>query len=117
RFNLETAVQWIVTGEVIWHTTFEATQNLSGTCCSEIGSDSGSLVVKPGIPWDNASTLGTLDSSGTTNLYIEDSTFSYVGQAPDMDDNARVVVRHTSFIGSSGLTHGPTSTYGGRQFE
>ena len=54
--------------------------------------------------------------NGTLNTYIEDSVFSYVGQAPDVDDSGRIVIRHfLQFIGSSGLTHGTTSTYGGRQ--
>lgn len=117
NFQLQQAVQWNVTGGVIWNTTFESTQNLSGACGSQVGSDSGCLVVKPTKNWDDASTLGALDTTGTNNLYIEDSVFSNVGQCPDMDDNARVVVRHSQIIGSSGLTHGPTSTYGGRQFE
>jgi hypothetical protein len=61
--------------------------------------------------------MGTLDVTGTQNTYIEDSVFNNVGQAPDVDDNGRVVIRHSQFIGSSGLTHGTTSTYGGRQVE
>lgn len=117
NFQLAHAVQWFVTGGVIWNTTFESTDNLGGACGTQVGSDSGSIVVKPNISWDANSTLGTLDTNGTQNLYIEDSIFSNVGQAPDMDDNARVVLRHDQIIGSSGLTHGATSTFGGRQFE
>jgi hypothetical protein len=117
NFQLGHAVQWDVTGGVIWNTTFESTQDISGSCGQQVGSDSGSLVVKPNINWDNASTMGTLDTNGTQNLYIEDSTFSYVGQMPDVDDNGRVVMRHVQIINSSGLTHGTTSTYGGRHVE
>jgi hypothetical protein len=118
NFQLKHAVQWLVNGGVIWNTTFESTNNLSGACGSQIGSDSGSLLIKSNIPWDDASTMGTLDANGDKNVYIEDSTFSYVGQAPDMDDNARVVLRHDTFSNISGmLTHGPTSAYGGRQVE
>ena len=40
--------------------------------------------------------MGTLDSTGTQNTYIEDSVFNNVGQAPDVDDNGRVVLRHSS---------------------
>jgi hypothetical protein len=61
--------------------------------------------------------MGMLDVNGDQNLYIEDSTFRYVGQIPDVDTNGRVVIRHTQIIGSSGLTHGPTSGVGGRQVE
>ena len=113
NFQLTRAVQWFVTGGVIWNTTFISTYNLSGACGSQVGSDSGSLGVKSNLSWDYPSTMGTLDD-GTHNLYIEDSTFSNVGQIPDADDNSRVVLRHTQIIGSSGLIHGATSTYGGR---
>jgi len=118
NFQLQHAVDWHVTGGVIWNTTFESTYNLNGTCGQQVGSDSGSLSVKSNKNWDDASTMGTLDTNGDQNLYIEDSTFNYVGQAPDMDDNARVAIRHTTFINTSGaLIHGPTSTYGGRSVE
>ena len=118
NFQLQHAVHWHVTGGVIWNTTFESTNNLSGECGGAmVGSDSGSLVVKSNKPWTDASTMGTLDTNGDQNLYIEDSTFSNVGQIPDVDDNGRVVIRHTSIIGSSGLTHGTTGPYGGRHVE
>jgi hypothetical protein len=117
NFQLDRAVKWEVTGGVIWNTTFESTENLSGECGTQVGSDSGSLLVRGGPPWDTDSTLGTLDTTGEMNVYIEDSVFSYVGQAPDVDSDGRVVIRHCRFIGSSGTTHGPTSTTGGRQFE
>jgi hypothetical protein len=118
NFQLQHAVQWFATGGVIWNANFFSTQNLNGSCGQQIGSDSGSIVVKSyGIPWDSPSTTGTLDANGTLNTYIEDSVFSYVGQAPDVDDSGRIVIRHSQFIGSSGLTHGTTSTYGGRQVE
>ena len=117
NFGLAHAVEWKLTGGVIWNTTFESTDNLGGACGDDVGSDSGSLLVKSSIDWDAASTLGTLDTNGDKNLYIEDSTFSYVLQAPDVDDNGRVVIRHNQFIASGGLTHGTTSVFGGRQVE
>jgi len=118
NFVLAHAVQWLVQGGVIWNTTFASTDNLSGACGSQVGSDSGSIVVKSSLPWDTPSTMGTLDTTGTNNLYIEDSTFSYVGQIPDVDDNGRVVLRHDQYTNTSGgLTHGTSSTFGGRQVE
>jgi hypothetical protein len=111
NFQLQHAVMWTVTGGVIWNTTFESTDT------KYPGSDSGCLLVKSNIPWDSPSTMGTLDTNGDKNLYIEDSTFHNVGQCPDVDDNGRVVIRHSKIIGSSGLTHGPSSATGGRQVE
>jgi hypothetical protein len=117
NFQLKHAVQWFVTGGVIWNTTFESTNNLSGACGTQVGSDSGSLVVKPKISWDAASTMGTLDTNCDKNLYIEDSVLSNVGQMPDVDDGGRVVLRHNQIISAAGLTHGTTSSYGGRHVE
>ena len=113
NFQLLQAVRWLVKGGVISRATFESTDYGS----SVYGSDSGCLQVKAGLPWTAPSTLGTLDTDGTNNLYIEDSVFSNVGQCPDVDDFGRVVVRHSQFIGSSGTTHGTTSWDGGRQIE
>ena len=84
NFQLQHAVQWFVTGGVIWNTTFESTQNLSCSCGQQIGSDSGSIVVKSNKNWDDADTTGILDTTGTNNLYIEDSTFNYVGHIPTL---------------------------------
>jgi len=113
NFQLQHAVRWFVRGGVIWNTTFESTDYSSNV----YGSDSGCLQVKFPGAWEARSTLGTLDTNGDQNLYIEDSKFIYVGQCPDVDDNARVVIRHSQYIGSSGLTHGSTSSEGGRQVE
>lgn len=117
NFKISHAVVWAAKGGVIWNTTFESTDNLTGACGSQVGSDSGSLIVQSPIPWDSPSTMGILDTTGTNNLYIEDSTFSNVGQAPDVDTNGRVVIRHSQLIGSGGLTHGPSGPFGGRQVE
>ena len=113
HFQLQHAVRWFVKGGVISRATFESTDYTS----SVYGSESGCLQVKGGGSWLAPSTLGILDSDGTNNLYIEDSVFKYVGQCPDVDDMGRVVVRRSQFIGSSGLTHGTTSSDGGRQVE
>jgi hypothetical protein len=117
NFQLQNAVNWWVTGGVIWNTTFISTSNLSGACGTQVGSDSGSLAVRSNLSWNAPSTMGVLDTTGTNNLYIEDTVFSNVGQIPDLDDNARVVIRHSQIIGSSGLTHGPTGAQGGRSIE
>lgn len=110
-------VQWNTVGGVFWSNAVYSNTGSGGGCGAQIGSDSGSLVVKSGLNWDTASTMGTLDVGEVTNLYIEDNTFTNIGQMPDTDDNGRVVVRHNTYIGSWGLTHGTTSLFGGRQFE
>lgn len=74
--------------------------------------------------WTTANSLGTNDTTGRLNTYVEDVTF--VGGSNgvvDCDDNCRIVWRHNSmgFNGqdSGGFnSHGEdTSPYGMRQFE
>jgi hypothetical protein len=119
NFQLLHAVNWQSQGGVIWHTNWYSTSNLSGTCGEKIGSDSGSLsVVPPGPKWDTPSTMGTLDTNGNENVYLEDNTFTYIGQIPDVGDNGRVVIRHNTFTNiSGGLIHGSTGAVGGRFVE
>src|SRR5262249_27569647 len=84
---------------------------------NQIGHNGGSFTVQSPISWDADSTMGTLDANGTSNLYIEDSTIKYIGQFPDVDSNARVVIRKSQLIGTGRATHGPSSGTGGRFVE
>jgi hypothetical protein len=61
--------------------------------------------------------MGVLDTNGTVNVYFEDGTLKDFGQSPDVDNNGRVVIRHSLLDGVSGLTHGFTSSAGGRHIE
>lgn len=118
-FVLSHAIQWLTIGGVMWNMNLFSTNNLAGGCAAgDIGSNSGSIVIKSPTNWDTASTMGSLDSNGDQNVYIEDSTLTYVGQIPDVDDNGRVVFRYNNLTNvTGGLTHGTTSTYGGRHVE
>jgi hypothetical protein len=109
HFQLYFGVQWHVTGGVIWRATFEST--------TKGGSDSGGIQVRSREPWLASSTMGALDRDGTKNLYIEDSMFINVGMAPDVEEGARVVVRHSRYIGAWGTVHGTPGTLKGRQLE
>ncbi|MCI0723589.1 MAG: Ig-like domain-containing protein [Acidobacteria bacterium] len=108
-------VSWSAQGGVMWNTRFLGI-GTGGT--GVVGPDGASFVIK-GQPrvWNTASTMGTLDTDGTINLYVEDSSCFNVGQFPDADDHARAVFRHSTIDGCSGLTHGFTSTWGGRHVE
>lgn len=69
--------------------------------------------------WNTASTMGTLDTNGEKNIYIEDNTF-YGGtnQGIDCDDACRVVYRHNTLTYSSFNSHGyDTSDVGARHWE
>jgi hypothetical protein len=70
--------------------------------------------------WTTADSLGSHDTNGLLNVYIEDNTFNGGSNGVfDCDDNCRMVVRHNTFIESGGFnSHGEdTSPYGMRQFE
>lgn len=68
--------------------------------------------------WTQPSTMGSADSTGTNNLYIEDSDFHGWLNATDFDSNARSTVRHSLFNNAGFGTHGAdTSSYGQRHFE
>ena len=82
---------------------------------------SGLLTIKDAThtnSWTTADSIGAHDTNGLLNVYVEDHT-QYGGGLCDADDNARIVVRHSSFIESSGFnSHGrDTSPYGMRHFE
>ncbi len=69
--------------------------------------------------WDTVSTMGTQDTTGLNNFYVEDCRFTGVfAQTTDFSDNARVVFRY-NILDSSGMTsHGhDTSPSGMRHVE
>lgn len=69
--------------------------------------------------WSTASTMGTDDTTGLNNHYLEDCYFGGIYlQAFDVDDNARAVIRHCIFNNSAGGTHAQdTSQVGVRHME
>ncbi len=69
--------------------------------------------------WSTADTMGTRDSTGKRNLYVEDNVFEgMVNQATDFDDAARVVFRYNTLNHSSFNSHGlATSPIGVRHYE
>lgn len=72
-----------------------------------------------GGSWATADTMGTRDTNGTLNHYIENNTF-YGGTNPgiDCDDSARCVYRYNTLTNSSFNTHGYASSPSGiRHFE
>jgi hypothetical protein len=103
-------VNWSAQGGVIWNTRFVSTIDEGGW--------GASLLVKsqPRV-WTTASTMGALDTTGAINLYMEDCSCLNIGQFPDLDDHGRAVFRYNDLDGCSGVTHGFTSTWGGRHIE
>jgi hypothetical protein len=69
--------------------------------------------------WESPDTMGSKDSTGDHNLYVEDNKINRVPlQAFDSDGNCRIVVRYNTFTDSGYTSHGPdTGTYGNRHTE
>jgi hypothetical protein len=69
--------------------------------------------------WNKPDTLGTRDSTGAYNLYLEDNTWkNCTNQGVDFDDASRSVFRYNTLVGSSWNSHGfATSAVGNRHFE
>ncbi|MBE7464212.1 MAG: PKD domain-containing protein [Planctomycetes bacterium] len=108
------ALACMALGGVIWNCRFDTPGvDFQGFP----GSQGGSIVIYSPRAWNTASTMGALDTQGNINLYFEDCSFFNSSGCPDADDRARVVFRHCQFDGTGGLTHGFTSTWGGRHFE
>jgi hypothetical protein len=101
-------------GGVIYRNTFESfSANGAGSGCVQVKNESDPT------SWSSASTMGTADTTGTANVYIEDNVFNNIFlQAVDCDDNARVVVRRNTFNDSAFVCHGAdTSPIGVRHTE
>jgi len=57
--------------------------------------------------WSQAPTFGADDASGERNIYIEDNTFTNIGEtAPDGDMGSRLVIRYNTYVDSSIVFHG-----------
>jgi hypothetical protein len=110
QVNNSGAVRYQANGGVIYRNTFIGTWDESGIQ-HKIDTDRES--------WSTADTLGTRDSTGTRNLYVEDNVFRGMpNQATDFDDAARIVFRYNDVVNSSFNSHGlDTSPIGIRHFE
>ncbi len=104
------SIEWLTNGGVIWNCKFSSNYNFAGGIQFKY-TNSGT--------WKTPSTMGTADTSGTANTYVEDCTFTgmFLG-CIDFDDNSRTVVRHCKFDNSAIYSHGQdTSPDGARHWE
>lgn len=109
-------IQWAQNGGVIWNCTFYGGATGQGTNSIDVAfqfKNSGYDT------WNTPSTMGTADTTGTANTYIEDCTFNtMILECINCDDGSRTVFRHNTFntcpIGSHGQD---TSPLGNRHWE
>lgn len=108
--SLVASIRWDALGGIWWDTYFygkDAVQNYGGEA----------IRISSPKTWATASTMGTLDTGGLTNLYVEDCTFQNTRNSFDFDTNSRVVVRYSHFDCSNATHHGLTSNPGARHTE
>lgn len=60
--------------------------------------------------WETAPTMGTQDTTGESNFYVEDCDFHAYGVATDFDSNSRQVMRHCTFNNAGLGSHGADSS-------
>lgn len=102
-------IRWHSQGGVMWNYYFKGD--------GATGVSGASIHVYSPRSWTTASTMGTLDTDGNVNGYLENGTMMNIGQSPDVDNGGRMVIRYSTIDGSSGVTHGFTSATGGRHVE
>jgi hypothetical protein len=102
-----------VNGGVVHHNDFAASSGTSADVFNIVTNED----------WSQPPTLGTTDTTGERNIYLEDNTFTNLLEtAPDGDSGGRFVIRHNRYVDSSIVFHGgqPTDSSAGggtRQFE
>lgn len=71
-----------------------------------------------GYSWNSASTMGTADTTGQSNLYLETNDLHAASSILDISDDARMVIRYNVFDNAGGSSHGgDTGFIGMRHFE
>jgi hypothetical protein len=98
---------------LIWNCSFDDKSVLSAAALTiKFETDAG-------LPsWRTNSTMGTADTNGATNFYIEDCDFHGFLNATDFDSNTRAVFRHNILDNSGMGSHGAdTSPIGVRHVE
>jgi len=97
---------------VIWKCSFDASPFSMAQLAIQQETD---IVIDS---WTTPSTMGSADTTGESNLYIEDSDFHAFIHATDFDSNARAVMRRNVFNNAAIGTHGAdTSNHGQRHLE
>jgi hypothetical protein len=101
---------------IIWNCSFDGYAFNLSTMASLTVKDAGNVT---GNSWTSVSNMGSLDTTGQGELFMETNDFEAFGFAIGIDDNGRIVSRY-NFLDNAGLmaTHGAdTSNYGQRFFE
>lgn len=106
-------------GGVLYNNVFRSTRAHSNGFSDDAGIQHKMDTNTANAQWSTADTMGTRDTGGKRNLYIEDNTFENMStQGTDFDDGARVVFRYNRMVNTSFNSHGlDTSPVGVRHYE
>lgn len=107
------SISWDTNQGVVWRCSFD--ENFTYNADQAIGFKPAGLTSS----WTTNSTIGTGDTTGQSNVYVEECYFASLAVgAFDFDDNSRVVCRYNTFDNSALTSHGAdTSAYGCRHWE
>lgn len=98
---------------VVWNCSFISTV-FSGSALGVVAKYSSANIGS----WSSASTMGTSDSDGLSNFYVENCDFHAYINATDWDDQSRVVTRYCLFNNAGAGSHGcDSSPIGVRHWE
>jgi hypothetical protein len=101
---------------VIWNTSFDSSPFSSSNGQVFRTKDANGSAMP--TSWTTASTMGTADTTGQNNFYIESSDFHAYLALFDYDDMSRTVFRYNFLNNAGGASHGAdTSNFGMRHFE
>jgi hypothetical protein len=105
------SIRWGSNKGVIWHNEFFSNKQ----------DDQAIVFVNNALDssWTTPDTMGMRDTTGESNVYVEDNLFRRIYlQALDPDSNSRVVIRYNTFDNSALASHGAdTSEDGVRHWE
>jgi hypothetical protein len=98
---------------VVWHSSFDSNPfNISTLGAVSVQIDGSST------SWTTASNMGSLNTTGTGEVFFEDNDYHAMASATNTDNNGRAVWRYSLYDNSGVGTHGAdTSDYGQRYFE
>jgi hypothetical protein len=106
------SIRCAANGIIIWNCSFigSGPEGMGGISfsCPKYGYGS----------WNTAPTLGTNDSTGLSNSYVEDCSFSNAENVSNFDDNSRTVWRYNTHQDAGLGSHGQeTGIFGVRHWE
>ena len=107
------SIHFATNNAVVWNCSFESSFFQSELAMQFKWEDSTGVQ-----SWLTADTIGTHDTTGTKNVYIEDCDFHCFLNAGDTDGNSRVVFRYNVYNNAGTGSHGAdTGPYGTRHWE